>query len=147
MNRSERRFGGSRVRGRVLAPAALLALALAALGGVAGATHSRFDHLSVGEINGNGAFQVSFTGASADGSRVFFRTGEPLVSADTDGFSDIYERAAGETSRLSPGNGPFIPIFQGASDDGSAVFFDTEEKVIASDEDDARDLYGAYIVP
>ena len=40
--------------------------------------------LSTGPTGGNGAFDASFTGASADGTRVFFGTEESLVSADTD---------------------------------------------------------------
>ena len=35
---------------------------------------------------GNGTFHAFFSGASADGARVFFVTSESLVSADTDAF-------------------------------------------------------------
>lgn len=44
---------------------------------------------------------ASFEGSSADGSRVFFSTAEPLVSFDKDDSSDIYERFAGITTLIS----------------------------------------------
>ena len=48
--------------------------------------------VSTGPAGGNGAFGAFFGGASADGTRVFFETGESLVSADTDAALDVYER-------------------------------------------------------
>jgi hypothetical protein len=131
----------------ILLFASVLALALGALGGVAGANHSLFQHLSAGQINGNGAFPADFQGASDDGTRVFFETSEPLVPADTDIHQDVYERAVGTTTKTSPGNGAFNAGFAGASADGSAVFFETQEKVFASDNDDVFDVYGAYLAP
>ena len=50
-------------------------------------------------MNGNGAFDADFVGASSDGSKVFFRTFEKLVSGDTDSGQDIYERSGGTTTR------------------------------------------------
>jgi hypothetical protein len=49
--------------------------------------------LSTGPAGGNGAFPVSFGGASQDATRVFFTTSEPLVAGDTDTSQDIYERS------------------------------------------------------
>jgi hypothetical protein len=46
--------------------------------------------VSTGPTSGNGAFDVTFKGASVDGIRVFFATAEPLVSTDTDTAIDIY---------------------------------------------------------
>jgi hypothetical protein len=46
--------------------------------------------VSTGPAGGNGAFDALFAGLSADGSRVFFLTSEPLVVADTDANRDIY---------------------------------------------------------
>ena len=67
--------------------------------------------------------------ASADGTRVFFETVESLVSADTDTFIDVYERAGGQTTLVSTGpnggNGDFDANFRGASADGTRVFFET----------------------
>jgi hypothetical protein len=103
--------------------------------------------VSTGQVNGNGAFNATFRGASDDGSRVFFETSEQLVGADTDGIQDVYERSAGTTTKVSLGNGLINAVFTGASADASAVFFLTSEKVFASDEDDSQDIYGAYIAP
>ena len=78
---------------------------------VAGDTDGLFDvyrrkggvttRISAGEINGNGAFNATFAGASSDGSKVFFVTSEPLVPADTDGDQDVYRRKGGVTTLLS----------------------------------------------
>jgi hypothetical protein len=78
---------------------------------------------------------------------VFFQSHERLVSVDTDSSQDVYERSGGTTSRVSAGNGAFNADPDGASPDGSAFFFATEEKVIADDEDASLDVYGAYVTP
>jgi hypothetical protein len=102
----------------------------------AGGTTTR---ISTGLGGGNGAFGASFIGASADGTRVFFGTGEPLEAGDTDTEWDIYERFGGATTRISTGpaggNGGFSPVFKGASADGTRVFFETIESLEAGDTD------------
>jgi hypothetical protein len=103
--------------------------------------------MSAGQINGNGAFDASFAGASTDGKRVFFTTGEPLVPADTDASVDIYERASGLTSLVSPGSAVTALAFNATSADGGAVAYTTAEKVLASDTDSSNDVYGAYVAP
>ena len=104
--------------------------------------------LSQGAINGNGVFDASFRGASADGSRVFFQTSEPLVATDTDTSRDIYLRENGVTSHLSQGsingNGAFNATFSGASTDGSRVFLETDEPLAATDTDASTDVYVYY---
>jgi len=102
--------------------------------------------VSEGEINGNGAFPASFSRASDDGSRIFFISIEQLVPSDTDAEADLYERSQGVTRRVSvgesvSGNGPFPAILRGASADGSVVFFDTREQLVAGDTDDSIDAY------
>jgi hypothetical protein len=125
--------------------ASALALVLATLGGVAGASHDLFQRVSAGEINGNGAFDTDFSGVSADGTRVFFISNEPLVAADTDASTDIYERSGGMTKRVSAGqingNGPSNAFFERASADGSRIFFITAEPLVASDTDASVDVY------
>ncbi len=64
--------------------------------------------VSQGEINGNGAFFADFIDASSDGLKVFFRTDEPLVSGDTNGEYDFYERSGG-TTKLVVGRGDTRP--------------------------------------
>jgi hypothetical protein len=78
-------------------------LATAGLASRASADHTLLEQVSTGPAGGNGAFAPSYVGASADGTRVFFTTAEPLVG-DTDFFPDVYERSGGRrrSSRLVP---------------------------------------------
>ena len=97
-------------------------------------------------MNGNGAFEAIFAGASSDGSKVFFTTDEPLVIGDTDSSGDVYERSGGITTEvvsqgLVNGNGAFEAIFAGASSDGSKVFFTTDEHLVIGDSDGSGDVY------
>ena len=123
---------------------------------VAGDTDARrdvYDHsggvttlVSTGPAGGNGPFDAIYAGNSVDGQHVFFETGEPLVAADTDTRQDVYDRASGTTTNLVStgaigGNGAFDAFFDGASDDGSRVFFDTSEKLESSDTDTSTDVY------
>lgn len=95
--------------------------------------------LSTGPAGGNGAFNASFSANSADGTRVFFRTSEQLVSSDTDTTQDLYERFNGTTTLLSTGpaggNGTFQVIFNAISQDGSRVLFSTAESLVGADAD------------
>ena len=72
-----------------------------------------------------------FGGASKDGARVFFYTDEQLVSADTDPWYDVYERYGGQTTLISTGptstSGDNNAFYDGASDNGTKVFFETDE--------------------
>jgi hypothetical protein len=105
--------------------------------------------ISTGPAGGNGAFDAFFNGASADGTRIFFETDEPLVTADTDAASDLYERAGAQVTLLSTGpdggNGDVGAFFDGASADGTRVVFETEESLLRADTDAARDLYAKSI--
>ena len=108
----------------------------------AGGTTTR---VSEGQVNGNGAFDAFFSGASSDGSKVFFSTFEPLAGGDTDGFLDVYERSGGATTQVSQGevngNGDFDAFFSGASNDGLRVFLSTSEQLVSEDADDFLDVY------
>jgi hypothetical protein len=101
--------------------------------------------ISAGAINGNGGNNAIFMAASADGTRVLFQTNEQLVTGDTDSAADIYQRLGGVTSRVSVGaingNGAQSAFFDAASSDGSRVFFDTSEKLVAGDTDASLDIY------
>ncbi len=98
--------------------------------------------VSAGEINGNGAFDAGFVGASGDGSRVFFETDEQLASGDTDAAATSTSAPAARRPRSRPGqingNGAFDATFADASDDGSRVFFQTDEQLVAADTDSAQ---------
>jgi hypothetical protein len=104
--------------------------------------------ISTGSTGGNGAFTSSFNAASADGSKVFFQTTEKLTAQDTDSTRDIYQRSAGATALISigssGGNGTFHALFGGISQDGSRVFFQTDEALTPDDADvipDTQDVY------
>ncbi len=98
---------------------------------------------------GNGDFEVSRRGVAADGTFAYFTTAESLAVADADSAFDIYARdlESKTTSLVSTGscggcgNGGAVPIFNGSSDDGSRVFFSSEEKLVEADGDKATDVY------
>ncbi len=99
-------------------------------------------HVSIGPSGGNGPAAATPEGISRDGSRVFFRTNESLLGADTDAVRDVYERSGGVTTLVSAGgNGAFATTFQGLSSDGSRVFFSTVEALVAADTDTLGDVY------
>jgi hypothetical protein len=98
--------------------------------------------------NGGSANEpASFAGASADGSRIFFETAESLGGGDSDGRIDVYEYAGGSPTLVSgttggAGNGAFDAFFEGASADGSKVFFSTAQSLDgATDSDSSIDVY------
>lgn len=77
-----------------------------------------------------------FAGASADGSKAFFLTTQPLVNADADSGPDLYEEdiSAGKITRLeqvsgggegdlTPGSGAEVLGVARISEDGSHVYF------------------------
>jgi hypothetical protein len=135
-----------RGRGRFVLAVFAAAAVLAMLGAVqAGASHSVGSWLSTGPNGGNGAFPATAAGFSDDGTRVFIETEEQLVAADTDASMDIYERTGTATTLISTGpsggNGAFHADFFDASKDGSRVFFETNEALVADDADSARDVY------
>jgi hypothetical protein len=90
---------------------------------------------------------ATFKGASLDGSKVFFVTEEPLLPEDQDIYNDVYQRSGGTTTLLSQGpvsaSGPNSAIWSGMSEDGSRVFFSTDEQLVAEDTDGSRDIYEA----
>jgi hypothetical protein len=91
-----------------------------------------------------------FEGTSQDGARVFFSTSDQLVSGDTDVWNVIYERYSGDTTLFSTGpsstSGNNFAFFYDASQDGTKVFFDTDEKLTSDDTDNQFDVYMASTV-
>jgi Tol biopolymer transport system component len=92
---------------------------------------------------------ATFAGTSNDGVRVLFQTGEKLTSADTDSWTDLYERDLldGTTTLVSPAGtcpaaaSPCEAVFRAASADAGTVFFQTPERLDAGDTDDVVDIY------
>ena len=101
---------------------------------------------------GNGAADASFLAATADGSRVFFASGESLTAADGDGSFDVYARtlatdstalvsAAGTPCAAACGNGLLPTNFAGASGDGEKVFLTSAEALVEADVNGVQDIY------
>jgi len=101
--------------------------------------------ISTGPNGGNGAFAATYSGASQDGAKVFFRTSEKLVTTDTDNAIDVYMRSAGTTTLISlgpnGGNGVQTAFYKANTPDGTRVFFETAESLVSGDSDIARDVY------
>jgi hypothetical protein len=102
--------------------------------------------VSIGPDGGNANVPAFFDASSDDGSKVFFHTAERLdATVDTDGFSDVYQRSAGTTTVISTsataGNGPRHADFAGSSADGSVIYFETDESMVAADTDTSFDVY------
>ena len=100
--------------------------------------------------SGDGTHNAHFVGSSADGKEVFFATAERLdESADTDSAEDIYVRREGTTTELvSAGDGSCTgslceaaPSLRWVAANGSRAVFDTEEPLLAEDEDESFDVY------
>lgn len=95
--------------------------------------------ISLGPSGGNGGQIPIFQGATPDGSHVYFQTTEQLTATDTDAYLDVYDRSGGTTTEVSlgpnGGNGSYDASFEGASDDGSKVWFITREAMVAADTD------------
>ena len=79
---------------------------------------------------------------------MFVRTEESIAAPDSDGDQDIYVREAGVVTLLSTGpaggNGAVNAHFAGASDDGTHVFIQTVEALVAADTDSSNDVYEMY---
>ena len=105
--------------------------------------------LSIGPAGGNGNvdfdYDAFFDGASADGTKVWLDTDEGLTTDDTDTGYDVYERSGGTITRVSTGptggNADLDVFFDAGSADGTRVYFDTIEPLVAGDTDPASDIY------
>jgi hypothetical protein len=102
-------------------------------------------------IPGSASAAPSFKAVSSSGEVTFFETDEQLVPGDTDTKRDVYERyfdsgvgqyVTREVS-LGPtgGNDAYPAQFEAANDEGTEVFFSTEERLVAADTDRQVDLY------
>ncbi len=116
--------------------------------------------ISFGPSGGNDARSAHYEGMSLDGSEIFFSSKEKLVPGDLDQVEDVYVRNLTESRTIlvsqgdsgcvaqGCGNGPKDAIFlpDGIAPDGGIVFFKSEEKLEASDQDgNAFDIYARDI--
>jgi hypothetical protein len=102
---------------------------------------------------------VGERGISADGSRVFFDTPDPLVPQDTnttskveqrDGIEerlgrDVYEWENGVVYLISGGKSPDNSDFLDNSKSGDDVFFATTESLVPGDTDGGYDVYDVRV--
>lgn len=88
-----------------------------------------------------GGVAANFSGASADGTRVWFRTTESLAGGDADAVEDIYESVNGGAPTLVTPGTATAPIWQAGSADGSKVWFQSDEVLDANDGDVEFDIY------
>jgi hypothetical protein len=121
--------------------------------------------VSVGPKTGCDTSDLAFGGASADGSRVFFTSGQHLTADDTDSGCeyydfdsdegpfpipcvDVFERQAGRTTLISKGpaggSGPYRARFFGNSLDGTVVAFGTTEALVPEDRDQCINQPGFF---
>ena len=84
---------------------------------------------------------------SADGSHVFFSTGEALVPEDKNEAVDAYEYdiETGQQRLLSSGRGETASLFANASTDGREVAFVTHQALVGRDVDTLADIYEARV--
>jgi hypothetical protein len=88
---------------------------------------------------------VAFGGVSADGSHLFFLSGDELEPGDKRG-EDIYQQVGASLTRLTTypepeGDCVDLVEFADASSDGGTVLFSTNVQVVAEDADSAADVY------
>jgi hypothetical protein len=84
-------------------------------------------------------------GISADGTRVFFDTPEPLVADDINGQRDVYEWENGEVHLISSGTSPQASVFLDNGASGNDVFFATTQDLSETDPDGSYDVYDARV--
>jgi len=102
------------------------------------------DDQQPGNDVGTGLGAVSGSrGISADGSRIFFDTPDPLVAQDINGHRDVYEWEAGHVHLISSGTGSADSFFLDNSESGEDVFFATADNLAAADTDSSYDVYDA----
>lgn len=99
---------------------------------------------STGPTDTGASFNYPYA-LSPDGSTVYFVSTGRLTAEDTDDSVDLYRRTGGVVSPISvaptAGNGPNHVSFNGMSEDGSHVFFQSQERLDPTDQDSMYDLY------
>ena len=110
--------------------------------------------------SGGGSYEPPGTGVnmSADGSRIFFDSPDPLVAGDVNGGSfanglfggttlseDVYEWANGHVSLISDGRSATGAVLGGTTLTGDDVFFTTLATLVPQDGDGFDDIYDARV--
>jgi hypothetical protein len=76
---------------------------------------------------------------------VYFDTKSPLLPADENGVSDVYEYSGGKLSLISSGKSPAASYFYEASQSGNDVFFLTTQPLLHADTDAETSIYDARV--
>jgi hypothetical protein len=84
-------------------------------------------------------------GVSADGSRVFFDSPDPLVPRAVNGERNVYEWENGSLFLVSSGTSASNSLFLDTSESGGDVFFTTTDELVQGDNDMAYDVYDTRI--
>lgn len=89
---------------------------------------------------------------SSDGSRAFFLSRNQIVPGDVNSVTDVYEWHDGSVHLLTTGKSSAPSYFVGASSQGRDVFVNTADRLVASDRDNAYDVYdvrrdGGRVIP
>lgn len=82
---------------------------------------------------------------SADGSRAFFMTADPLAAEDSNGKYDVYEWTGGSVHLISSGRGTANSYFLDASANGDDLFFTSFESQSAAQTDGTQAIYNARV--
>ncbi|HSS43166.1 MAG TPA: hypothetical protein VLK37_11535 [Solirubrobacterales bacterium] len=96
--------------------------------------------MAVGRGIGNRAVR-----AMMDNGTVFFDTPIRLLAADHNGTRDVYAYKEGRLDLISSGDEDFDATFVDASEDGSSVFFQTNQGLVGQDTDGNADVYVARL--
>ena len=128
--------------------AAVAACSLLTLSGTAAADHDPYlmQHSSTGPAGGNGPVDPIDHYASRDGTRLWFRTTEPLVAEDSDTLLDLYERSAAGISLMSTGptddgTATAWSFLGHASADGTHVYFESLDRLTPDATEGSSNLY------
>jgi hypothetical protein len=91
-------------------------------------------------------YELDSRASSEDGSRIVFKSAEPLSPAAINGLSNAYEWHEGAgVSLISSGNSDAPVIDVVISETGNDVFFDTTQGLVKQDTDGSADVYDAHL--
>ena len=114
--------------------------------GVTPSGDAQFSHSDlIQSFSGLSGWLNAARGMSADGSRIFFDTPDPLVPQATNGVRDVYEWENGRIYLLSSGTSVKDSLILDSSASGDDVFFATTDGLVAGDTDGAYDVYDARV--
>jgi hypothetical protein len=118
----------------------------------AGGSNGSFDAaIAAGHWGGRNLEQYEMDNrtVSENGSRIVFRTADPLSPRALNGLTDVYEwheaSGGGEVTLLSSGTAEESVLDVVISEDGSNVFFVTSQGLVSGDTDGAPDVYDARL--